>query len=107
MRAQNANFKILYVPGSKVWHKVSLSTGGSSSAISRYYSIRNLLSCLDMNKPLPFPARTLRYCIIFCTMFLSLFTGNVPKKEGARYLLQGIMDYFDGKFGEWTNANKH
>ena len=101
MRANKLHLKVVYVPGSKVWHKVSRSTGGSSSGLSHYYIIRNMLSCLDANEPLPLPLRTLRQLTVFCAMFLSLFTQNVPIIRGSYYLYRGMVDYFHGVFGKW------
>ncbi len=100
MRARNADFKVVYVPGSKVWHKVSRSTGGSRSGMSVYYGVRNMLYCLDTNRPLPGLFRVLRYCSIIFIMVLSLATQGVPKMTGTRLLYRGVADYFRGKMGQ-------
>jgi hypothetical protein len=100
MRASNANYKIMYVPSSRIWHKVSRSTGGNTSGIYLYYFVRNMLLCVDENKPLPLFFRFLRYFTILATSFLSLFTQRVPKVAGLRYLCRGALHYFQGRFGE-------
>ncbi len=100
MRAGKAGFKVLYVPRSKVWHKVSRATGGPSSAVALYYTVRNTLMCVDKNKPLPLPLRSLRYAAIIGVSFLSLFTMRVPKALGSRRIVQGARDYFLGRCGE-------
>lgn len=41
LRANKANYKSLYVPESKVWHKVSKSGGGISKPDGLYYITRN------------------------------------------------------------------
>jgi len=41
LRANQAGFKSLYVPKSKIWHKVSKSGGGISKPIGLYYITRN------------------------------------------------------------------
>lgn len=41
LRANQAGFKSLYVPKSKIWHKVSKSGGGLSNPIGLYYITRN------------------------------------------------------------------
>lgn len=100
MRAKKNGFKVLYVPSSKVWHKASRSTGGASTGISLYYTVRNTLKCLDKNMPLSFIPRFLRYAGIAVTSLLSLFTMGVPKALGLKRIYQGMRDYFHGRFGE-------
>ena len=100
LRAKNARYKIVYVPTSKIWHKESRSTGGSSSGVSHYYFIRNMFLCLDTNEPQLLPLRFFRYCSIIVTAFLSLFTQKVSTLNGLRYLCRGVSDYFRGRFGE-------
>ncbi len=100
MRAQNAGYKIMYVPASRVWHKVSRSTGGSRSGLSLYYYVRNMFLCLDTNKPLPFLLRHVRYGLVFIAALLSLFTNDLPKTTGTKQICRGAAHYFQGKFGE-------
>jgi len=100
MRARDAGYKIVYVPASKVWHKVSRSTGGGSTGISLYYYTRNMLKCLDENKPLPFPLRQARYCTFLAAALLGLFTQDLPKGIGVSQIWGGASDYFQGRFGE-------
>jgi hypothetical protein len=99
MRAKRAGFKVLYVPDSKVWHKVSKSVEGAGNAISIYYNVRNTLRCLEKNKPLPLPFRHMRYAAVLLTNFLALFTMKIPKISGIRMIYKGLKDYFRGKFG--------
>ncbi len=100
LRASNARYKIMYVPPSKIWHKVSRSTGGNKSGIYLYYFVRNMLLCVNENKPLPFLLRFFRYFTILFTSVLSLFTQHVPKISGMKYLCRGALHYFRGRFGE-------
>ncbi len=100
MRAKKNGFKVLYVPSSKAWHKASRATGGASTGISLYYTVRNTLKCLDKNMPLPFITRFFRYAGVAVTSLLSLFTMGVPKALGLKRIYQGMRDYFQGRFGE-------
>ncbi|WKZ32485.1 MAG: glycosyltransferase family 2 protein [Thermodesulfobacteriota bacterium] len=100
MRAKKSGFKVLYVPSSKVWHKVSASSGAVGVAASLYYSTRNTLRCVDLNRPLPFPLRHARYLSIFAASFLSLFTMKTPAAPGARLIIKGFRDYLRGIKGE-------
>jgi GT2 family glycosyltransferase len=52
LRVRKENFHILLVPSSKVWHKVSFSSGGNLSPLVNYYSIRNTLYVLGQHAPL-------------------------------------------------------
>lgn len=42
-RVKESGYKIFFVPGAKVWHKVSVSLGGHESPIARYFNARNQL----------------------------------------------------------------
>ncbi|MDP1864705.1 MAG: glycosyltransferase family 2 protein [Thiobacillus sp.] len=42
-RARAADFKCLFVPGAKLWHKVSASFGGVESPLQIYFYSRNIL----------------------------------------------------------------
>lgn len=103
MRARKAGFKVLYVPASKVWHKVAQSTGGLATSMSLYYFVRNSLRCVDRNAPLPFPLKQARYFSILLTNLMGLITMNVPKTLGLKRIYQGFRDYFKGRFGEFKD----
>ncbi|MBE7414621.1 MAG: glycosyltransferase family 2 protein [Deltaproteobacteria bacterium] len=100
MRAKRAGFKVLYVPSSRVWHKVSASSGSVGVAASLYYSTRNTLRCVDLNRPLPLPLRQARYLSILAASFLSLLTMKTPAAPGAKMITKGFRDYLRGIKGE-------
>ncbi len=52
LKTKNFGYKCLYVPKSKVWHKVEASLKGNKkeSEISTYYNIRNWLLVIKKNK---------------------------------------------------------
>ncbi|MBI5468711.1 MAG: glycosyltransferase family 2 protein [Deltaproteobacteria bacterium] len=106
IRAKRAGFKVMYVPSSKVWHKESKSTGGSTAAVSLYYTVRNTLKCVDKNNPLPFFLRMARYASLLAISFLSLFTMKTPKIQGVKRIYQGARDYFQQRFGEFRPKNR-
>jgi len=41
IRAKNAGYKLMFSPKSKIWHKVSFSSGGEDSLLKLYYKNRN------------------------------------------------------------------
>lgn len=51
-RAKESGFKSLYIPNAKVWHKISISFGGSQSPLYLYFSARNKLLFGRKNLPL-------------------------------------------------------
>lgn len=102
LRCRKAGFRVMYVPSSKIWHKVSSSTGGISTAVYLYYSVRNTLLCIDTNIPLTFILRLLRYCAVIMIFVVSLFTMKVPKLLGMKRIYQGVRDYFQGHTGKFS-----
>lgn len=100
LRTRSAGFRVVYAPASRVWHKVSRATGGARSGVSLYYYVRNLLLCLDRNRPLVLPLRLVRYGAILGAAVLGLFTGRIRKGAGLRYVWWGAVDYFAGRLGE-------
>jgi GT2 family glycosyltransferase len=107
LRGKKAGYKVMYVPGSKVWHKVSSSTGGTKTCLYLYYSVRNTLMCVDKNAPLPWGIRHLRYSVVTLIFVLSLFTMKVPKKRGVARIYQGVRDYFRGHMGAFVDFAEH
>lgn len=99
LRARKVGFKVLYVPASKVWHKVSRATGGEASPISQYYSIRNTLLCLDLNAPLPLPLRVLRYVTAIAPITVGALKQRGPKLARLRAVAKGVLHYFQNRYG--------
>lgn len=100
VRVRKAGFRIVYVPQSRVWHKISVSTGGASQGHYLYYFIRNQLMLVDRGLPLQSAMRSgLREFQIIGRTFFSLFTMRVNKMRGLKNMLLGIRDYHQGRFG--------
>jgi GT2 family glycosyltransferase len=102
VRARKAGFKIRYVPASRIWHKVSRSTGGTGSGVSHYYFTRNMLRCLDANWPVARPFRPVRWSAVVATSLLGVLTQRVPWRRGGANVLRGAWDYLRGRQGRWT-----
>ncbi len=101
LRAKESGFRVVLVPDSRVYHKVSASTGGATSGKTMYYRMRNHLLLINKNIPLKSRAVTaLRNCLIVLTHVAAIFRRGMRTREAFIYLLQGIRDYFSGKFGE-------
>ena len=92
-RAQEHGQKILFVPASRVWHKVS-SSAGVGSFSQYYYYIRNGFSFLRCYDPFRLPIFIV-YNLLFC---LWSAAGGAPQM--LRGLVRGFLDFLRGKTGK-------
>jgi GT2 family glycosyltransferase len=91
-RVKKQGYKILYVPNSKVWHKVSVSIGIDSPA-SYYYIIRNSLLFTLKHRLICLPTATLKKLMdIAYLLFHKRFIA-------ARAALSGLLDFYLFRFG--------
>jgi len=99
LRAKNAKYKIVYVPKSKIYHKISRSTKpGSSNYI--YYHSRNGLTMAKrtgslLNKIVLYP-----YCIFLSLKQIIKIIFIPQKKEWAFAVLKGEKDFLLGRMGK-------
>jgi hypothetical protein len=98
VRATRAGFRIVYVPASRIWHKVSAAMK-SESPNSTYYLTRNRLLFLTEQGP---PERRSFYRWFYTTRplryALKLLLGG--RAAQGRAVLQGLRDFYAGRFGE-------
>jgi len=89
-RARELGFRVLFVPSSRVWHKISGSVG-NLSAIQYYYHIRNGFYFLHR-----FDRQSLPRFVLFSLTFaaVSVLKGNVQVVQG---MARGYLDYLRGK----------
>ena len=100
LRAKNAGYKVVFVPGSKVWHKISSATGGTGTGYYLYYSVRNHLRLVKTHLPLKFPGlNILRDALIVSRYVCSLFTMKINKIRGIKFIWSGMIDSYRGRFG--------
>lgn len=99
LRIQNAGYKTVYAPKSKIYHKVSRSTKpGSASYV--YYHVRNGLVNARRNGSLP-----VKIAIYFFALFLFFkqlvkITFFPKKRDWAFAVLRGEKDFLRGKMGK-------
>jgi GT2 family glycosyltransferase len=96
-RARAGGYKVLVVPTSHIWHKVSISTRQSSYP-QFYYFTRNGFSFLREHDPRLLPAFAL-YSVLFGLK--SLFLRNAQPLKG---LVHGCTDFIQGKRGPMSSA---
>jgi GT2 family glycosyltransferase len=96
-RARAGGYQVLFVPGSKIWHKVSVSTRPSSFS-QYYYFTRNGFFFLRRHDPWLLPLFGL-YSVLFGLK--SLLMGNLQPLQG---LMIGGIDFLRGRRGPVTTG---
>ncbi len=102
MRAKRAGFRTLYVPSSKVWHKIGETTKGSLVMV--YYLVRNCMRFADTYYPLPAFVRHIRYGLVTGMFTLYVLITQKQKLKAMRRIYQGVRDYLNGRFGEFKEV---
>jgi GT2 family glycosyltransferase len=82
-RIKRAGYKVVYYPGTWMWHKVSASTGGSGSPTNDYFLIRNRFYYSMRYSPL----RT-KFAVLRDTLY-QIFVGRQWQRWGAIDALLG------------------
>jgi GT2 family glycosyltransferase len=98
LRARSAGFRIYVVPDSKVWHKVSIASGGESSPTSLYYDTRNTLETCERHAPLGWLATWRRRLVVVGSHVVQALLSPRPA-AGLRAVLQGWRDFRRRRFG--------
>ena len=93
-RARNAGWRIVHVPGSHLWHKVSRSTG-TDSPLTQYYMRRNALLFLQKHGTLAG-----RLALLSESLRLALVWTVQKKPAERRILLRAMGDYLRRRTGK-------
>lgn len=91
-RALAAGKKILFVPQSRVWHKVSASASGHSKLQYYYYTRNGLLFC-RRHDPVCMP---LFMIYTMMDVLVGLAHGRTQMASGA---FEGVLDFLRNRFG--------
>jgi len=98
-RAKNVGYKIMYVPKSKIYHKISRSTKpGSSSYI--YYHVRNGLVMAKRNGSFLNKIILYFYCVFLFLKQIIKIIFMPQKRNWAYAVLRGEKDFLLGKMGK-------
>lgn len=95
LRVKNAGYKLMYIYKSKIYHKVSASTGGSNSPISLYYMTRNRMIFNDKLKNTLFEKTVFKFFYK-----LRIIAEIIRRKKKFKYVKEGIKDYKKKKYGQ-------
>lgn len=88
LRARDAGFSLLLVPGAVIYHYVSASSRGTKPANAVYYGTRNGIITMDRLRPLPFPAAIARRFLMVGAMLLYLLRPPLALQR-TRDVLEG------------------
>lgn len=115
VRAKKAGYKILYIPDSKVYHKISLSTGDNYGVIFNYFNTRNFLYVIQKNMSFPkreyYLINALYYRISECRQILRemikpKFWSESNDMNVDISKLRGVFDFIAGRMGKGFFKNK-
>ncbi|WP_440953190.1 glycosyltransferase family 2 protein [Methanococcoides sp. FTZ1] len=95
LRAKKKGYKVICVPNSKIWHKVSASV--KTSCISYYYGMRNLFLLVKKNST--FEEKIFFYPYFFFKMIGSIFKSLLKRKKSSKTLFYIIYDIIKGNYG--------
>jgi GT2 family glycosyltransferase len=99
LRAGRAGYRHYVVPASRVWHKVSVASGGESSPATLYYGLRNTTEVCERFAPLG-PLGTWRRRLVLLAAHLAQALRSPRRREGVRAVLQGWRDFRRRRFGQ-------
>lgn len=103
LRARGLGYKIIYVPSSHIWHKVSRSTKPETNKKVFYYHMRNALLLSKLRAPAHILAGIYVWSV-FCYLKQILKMALAPsRKETAKMIMRGIEDFYKKKFGIYKN----
>ena len=97
LRAHEAGYRHYVVPASKLWHKVSVTSGGENSPTTLYYGIRNTIAVCERHAPLG-RVGTWRRRSILLAAHLAQAGLSSRKREGLAAVAQGWRDVRAGPF---------
>ena len=97
-RIKESGFKVLYVPKSRVSHKVTMQTTGRNQA-SYYYSRNRLLFLKNAGV-----SRSRIAFIATSDLLRSAIVHTIKgRREQGRLTAKGVLDYYSNKFGKMQN----
>ena len=93
-RVTRKGYKLMYIPQSKIYHKVSASIGGFESPLQLYYVTRNRILFNKKNQN-----NFIKSILFYAFMIIKMLIEPFRKKENYKYMLEGIKDGIKNKYG--------
>jgi GT2 family glycosyltransferase len=97
LRAHRAGYRHYVVPASKLWHKVSVTSGGENSPTTLYYGVRNTTEVCERFAPLGWLGTRKRRLVLLAA-HLAQAALSSRKREGIQAVLQGWGDFHERRF---------
>jgi len=94
-RAQKAGFENVVVPSAKIWHKVSVSTGGMDSLLRAYHKTRSHLLFAKIHSP--WSLRRLHNGFFRDIAWLLFKSNDHERVKKVRAYISAIIDYHLGR----------
>jgi GT2 family glycosyltransferase len=93
LRARRSGWKIILVPGARIWHRVS-HTSVPGSPVTNYYATRNSMKCALKNYPAYLPA-------VFIWGFSHHLIKCMVRRRYAHFVMgtKGYIDFFLNRGG--------
>jgi hypothetical protein len=104
LRAKENGYKIIYAPGSHIWHKVSRSVKPKTNPVVHYYHIRNALLLSKLHAPKTIIGFIYIWGISKYLKQIIKIIFFPAKKEIAKMIMLGVKDFYTGKFGAYKPA---
>lgn len=98
LRARAAGFRHYVVPASRLWHRISVTSGGENSPTTLYYGMRNTLVVCERYAPLGRLAGWRRRLILLAAHVIQALRSP-SKREGLAAVAAGWRDFRRGRFG--------
>jgi len=107
IRAARAGWDVLHVPSAKIWHKISPQTREESPQV-HYYMTRNRLLFLKLTRA-GIIAWTVALIYDFGIRYVNWLINPKwrHKRKQRQALLQGVLDFFVGRFGKFDFDRQH
>jgi GT2 family glycosyltransferase len=105
LRAHEAGYRHFVVPSSRLWHKVSVTSGGENSPTTLYYGIRNTIEVCERHAPLGRLGTWRRRLILLAAHLVQALLSS-RKREGVVAVLQGWRDLRARRFGQRPASRK-
>lgn len=100
-RAKSMGFRIVVIPRSKVWHKISKGMGGTYSPSYLYFQSRNRLLVVKKNTCFPYVAySTIAHLLFYLPgKLLAVLLHKRQKRQCSLALIRGFADFLTNKVG--------
>jgi hypothetical protein len=101
LRMRAAGYRILFVPGALVSHRVAMTSGGERAPVTAYYEMRNTLVVSSRHAPLRGLPRLRRELGSLAVHLLHARLARNPVAN-ARAVLAGWRDFHTGRLGPYS-----